>query len=364
MLKSTLLPITCCLLTCPQLFAQCTTEGSNAVAPYASNSSSKGVMFDVTTTNTITISCFDANLPALSLGGYEIYFKLGSYVGSETNAANWTLIGSEGSLLSLGLNLGTPLSIPVNKTIHAGQTFAFYITASNPILSTGLLTTANSGYTAITSNSDITIFGGVGISYPFGTVSANRSFNGTVHYVHGDPLPVTLLDFNAIKVNESVLLEWQTESEYNSDYFEVEHSVNGTDWNRLFTVNAAGESSESLIYQETDKNPIDGISYYRLNQYDLDGTKTFLKMISFNNKMEIGENNIRVFPNPVNDRFRVFGDKSELEDLRVFNSIGEDMSGNLTINAQDGFTEVVFKNQIEGLLILKSKTNSQMLIKK
>lgn len=321
-------------------------------------------MFDVTAANIITISCFDVNLPALSVGGYEIYFKLGSYVGSETNSADWTLIGSEGSLLSLGLNLATPLSIPVNKTILAGQTFAFYITASNPILSTGLLTTTNSGYTAITSNSDVTVFGGVGISYPFGTVTANRSFNGTIHYTPGDPLPVTLLDFTAVKVNESVLLEWQTESEYNSDYFEVERSVNGIDWNRLFTINAAGESSESLIYQETDENPFDGISYYRLNQYDLSGTKTFLKMISFNNKMEIGENDIRVFPNPVNDRFRVFGNKSELEGLQVFNSIGEDISGNLTINALDGFTEVVFKNQIEGVLILKSKTNSQILIKK
>lgn len=321
-------------------------------------------MFDVTAANIITISCFDVNLPALSVGGYEIYFKLGSYVGSETNPADWTLIGSEGSLLSLGLNLATPLSIPVNKTILAGQTFAFYITASNPILSTGLLTTTNSGYTAITSNSDVTVFGGVGISYPFGTVTANRSFNGTIHYTPGDPLPVTLLDFTAVKVNESVLLEWQTESEYNSDYFEVERSVNGIDWNRLFTINAAGESSESLIYQETDENPFDGISYYRLNQYDLSGTKTFLKMISFNNKMEIGENDIRVFPNPVNDRFRVFGNKSELEGLQVFNSIGEDISGNLTINALDGFTEVVFKNQIEGVLILKSKTNSQILIKK
>jgi hypothetical protein len=321
-------------------------------------------MFDVTATNTITISCFDANLPALSLGGYEIYFKLGSYVGSETNAASWTLIGSEGSLLSLGLNVATPLSIPVNKTILAGQTFAFYITASNPVISTGLLTTTNSGYSAITSNSDVTIFGGVGITYPFGTISADRSFNGTVHYALGDPLPVTLLDFTAVKVNESVLLEWQTESEYSSDYFEVERSLNGTDWNRLFTVKAAGESSESLIYQKMDENPIDGISYYRLNQYDFDGTKTLLKMVSFNNKIEIGENDIRVFPNPVNDRFRVFGDKSELEDLKIFNSIGEDISGNLTIHAQDGFTEVVFKNQIEGILILKSKTNSQILVKK
>lgn len=364
MLKSTFLSFTCCLLIGSQVFAQCVIEGSDLVAPYASNSSSKGIMFDITATNTVTISCFDANLPALSIGGYEIYFKTGSYVGSETNPANWNLIGSEGSLLSIGLNLATPISISVNKTILAGQTCAFYITASNPILSTGLLTTTNSGYTAITSNPDMTVFGGAGITYPFGTVSANRSFNGTVHYTPGSSLPASFIDFTAVKVDQSVLLEWETESEHNSDYFEIERSSNGVDWNRLFTVKAAGESTTSEIYQKMDDYPLDETSYYRLNQYDLDGTKTFLKTISFNNKLEIGENEIRVFPNPITDRFRVFGNNSELESLRFYNSIGEDISGKLTITGHEGFTEAVFKDQSEGVFILKSKTNSQILIKK
>lgn len=364
MLKSTIFSLTCCLIVSSHTFAQCIVGGSDLVAPYATNSSDKGVMFDITATNTITISCFDANLPALSVGDYEIYFKTGSYVGSETNSGAWTLIGSEGSLPSIGLDLATPISISINKTIFAGQTCAFYITASNPILSTGLLTTTNSGYTAITSNADFTVYGGVGISYPFGTVSADQAFNGTVHYTLGDPLPVEFLDFTAVKVDQSVLLEWETESEHNSDYFEVERSSNGTDWNRLLTIKAAGESTMNEIYQEMDDNPIDGISYYRLNQYDLDGTKTFLKTVSFNNKIEIGENDIRIFPNPITDRFRVFGNKSELENLSVFNSIGEDISGSLTVNCHDGFSEVVFKDQAEGVFILKSKTHSQILIKK
>ncbi len=321
-------------------------------------------MFDITATNTVTISCFDANLPALSVGGYEVYFKTGTYVGFETNAASWTLLGSEGSLLSIGLNLATPISVPVNKTILAGQTYAFYITASNPILSTGVLTTTNSGYSAITSNSDLTVYGGAGITYPFGTVTANRAFNGTVHYILGDPLPVEFLDFTAVKVDQSVLLEWETESEHHSDYFEVERSLNGIDWNRLLTVKGAGESSVKEIYQKMDDNPLDGISYYRLNQYDFDGTKTSLKTISFNNKVEIGENDIRIFPNPIIDRFRVFGNQSELETLKVFNSVGEDISGSLTMTCHEGFTDVVFKDQVEGVFILKSKTNSQILIKK
>ena len=321
-------------------------------------------MFDITATNTVTIYCFDANLPALSIGGYEIYYKVGSYVGSENLSSDWVLIGSEGSLLSIGLNLATPLSIPVNRVIPAGQTVAFYITASNPILSTGLLTTSSSGYTTISSDPDMTISGGIGITYPFGTITNDRSFNGTAHYVQGNALPVEFIDFTAVKIGQSVLLEWETESEHNSDYFEVERSSNGTDWNRLLTIKGAGESSVNTIYHEMDDNPLDGTSYYRLNQYDFDGAKIVLKMVSYNNKNEIDENEIRVFPNPMTDRFRVFGDKSELSLLKVFNSIGEDISGNLTVTCHEGFTDIAFRDETEGVFILKTKTNSQVLIKK
>lgn len=321
-------------------------------------------MFDITATNTVTISCFDANLPALSIGGYEIYFKTGSYVGSETNSANWTLVGSQGSLLSIGLNLVTPISIMVNKTILAGQTCAFYITASNPILSTGLLTTTNAGYSAISSNSDFTIYGGIGITYPFNTVTANRSFNGTVHYTLGDPLPVAFLDFTAVKVDQSVLLEWETDSEINSQYFEVERSSNGTDWNRLLTTKAAGESKDLLEYREIDNAPLKGISYYRLNQYDLDGARAILKTVSVNNELKVGANEIRVFPNPVTERMRIFGDESELQNLKIYNSIGQDISKDLTILPHDGYSEVYFRDQQEGIFVVKSKTNSQLVIKK
>lgn len=321
-------------------------------------------MFDITATNTVNISCFDANLPALSIGGYEIYFKTGSYVGSETNAASWTLLGAQGSLLSIGLNSATPMSISVSKTIPAGQTCAFYITASNPILSTGLLTTTNSGYTAIASNADLTVFGGAGITYPFGTVSANRSFNGTVHYTLGSSLPVEFTDFSAVKVDRYALLDWGTETENNSDYFEIERSSNGTEWNRLLTVKAAGESTTPKEYQEIDAEPLEGISYYRLNQYDLDGAKTLLKMVSFNYELEIGDHEIRVFPNPITERMRVFGNKEELRDLKIFNSIGQDISKELTIVSHEGYSEVYFRDQQEGIFVVKTKTNSKIVVKK
>ncbi|AEA44472.1 hypothetical protein [Fluviicola taffensis] len=364
MLKSTILSFTCYLLIGSNTFAQCTGLGSNLVAPYASNALDNGVMFDISATNTITIYCFDVNLPPLSIGDYEVYYKAGTYVGSENSPGNWTFIGSAGSIVSIGLDLATPLTIPVNVVIPLGETYGFYITASNPILSTGVFTTTNAGYSTVSSNGDIAIMGGIGIAYPFNTISANRSLNGTIRYTPGNALPVEFIDFSVIKNGESAILEWETESEYNSDYFEIERSKNGIDWNRLLLIQATGEINSPTIYQETDLAPLEGISYYRLNQYDIDGTKTFLKSVSFNYELEVERNEIRVFPNPIADRVRVFGDQSEIENLIVFNSIGQDISDNLTIIKHNGYSEIYFRDQQEGLFILKSKTNSEILIKK
>jgi hypothetical protein len=366
MLKSTILSFTCYLLLAPQaFFAQCTGIEANLVAPYANNSSNDGVMFDVSATNTVTIFCFDANLPASSVGDYAIYYKVGSYVGSENIESDWTLIGSATSVASNGSDVATSLSIPVDLAILTGQTFGFYITATNPIpSSTGLLTTTNAGYITISSNSDIDILGGVEITYPFSNTVLNKSLNGTVHYTSGNVLPVEFTDFTAVKINQSVLLEWETESENNSDYFEVERSANALDWNRLFKTPAAGESTEPRKYNELDLEPLEGISYYRLSQFDLDGTRTLLKSISFNNEIEIEANEIRVFPNPITERVRVFGEKTELENLKILNSIGQDICKDLTISCYNGYSEIYFNNQSQGIFILKTKTNSQILIKK
>ena len=365
MLKSTIFSFTCYLLLAPQaFFAQCTGIGANLVAPYASNSSNEGVMFDVSATNTITIFCFDANLPASSVGGYEIYYKTGSYVGSETTEANWTLLGSAAAVASNGSDVPTPLSIPIDLVILAGQTYGFYITATIPISSTGLLNTTSAGYTTIASDADVDILGGIGLAYPFNTPTLNRSFNGTLHYISGDVLPVEFTDFTATKVNQYVLLEWGTESENNSDYFEIERSSNGLDWSRLLTAKAAGESTTTKEYKEIDTEPLEGISYYRLSQYDLDGARAVLKLISFNNEIEIGPAEIRVFPNPVTEKIKVLGNKTELNELKILNSIGQNISESLLIVSHDGYSEVNFNDQQPGIFILKTKTNSQILIKK
>ncbi|MEJ0102380.1 MAG: hypothetical protein WDO19_07450 [Bacteroidota bacterium] len=88
----------------------------------------------------------------------------------------------------------------------------------------------------------------------------NATFNfGTI-------LPVTLSDFSAKAVNNTTQLNWSTETEENTSSFIIERSTDGTTFTAIGKVNATGNSSSAKNYSASDKQPADGINYYRLKQ--------------------------------------------------------------------------------------------------
>src|SRR5262249_33919649 len=55
-------------------------------------------------------------------------------------------------------------------------------------------------------------------------------------------LPVTLSQFSASLQNEKAVLKWRTETEINSDHFEVEKSLDGSSWSTIVSVPSHGDS--------------------------------------------------------------------------------------------------------------------------
>ena len=116
------------------------------------------------------------------------------------------------------------------------------------------------------------------------------------------PLPISLLDFTAIKQNEKQsLLTWSTTSEFNSSHFEVETATNGDYWTKIGEVKAQGNSTALNNYQFVHNNPANGINYYRINMLDLDGHSEYspIRLLEFGTNNSI-VNNINVYPNPTN----------------------------------------------------------------
>ena len=108
-------------------------------------------------------------------------------------------------------------------------------------------------------------------------------------------LPVNLLDFTAHKKDHSVLLEWRTESEWNTLKFEVERSADGRNFVLLGEVNASGNSSVVVDYNFTDGQPL-AVNLYRLKIIDQDGSYSYSKtlVVRFNDN-----SSLKAFPNPV-----------------------------------------------------------------
>jgi hypothetical protein len=86
-----------------------------------------------------------------------------------------------------------------------------------------------------------------------------------------NPLPVTLTYFRAKPNGSTVLVSWATSTEKNSDYFMVQRSADGKSYDDFRRSDAAGNSTTTKSYRVTDSNPLPGISYYRLRQFDRDG---------------------------------------------------------------------------------------------
>ena len=117
-------------------------------------------------------------------------------------------------------------------------------------------------------------------------------------YGTNSPLPVELLNFNAIiKEGKEILISWQTDSEQNSKYFNVEHGIDPASFETLQRVKAQGISHEIHNYFLVDKKPAKGINYYRLKQVDLYGNFEYSAIVS----VEFNTQDIFFYPNPANN---------------------------------------------------------------
>ena len=115
-----------------------------------------------------------------------------------------------------------------------------------------------------------------------------------------NPLPIDLLSFTASHKDEMILLEWETASETNNEWFTIEKSNDGWDFEEVITIPGAGNSNQLLSYEAIDENPYNGISYYRLKQTDFDGQYEYSKMVPVNFNKDMGMS-IALWPNPAID---------------------------------------------------------------
>ena len=116
-------------------------------------------------------------------------------------------------------------------------------------------------------------------------------------------LPVELVSFTGTSKENSIQLNWQTASELNNDYFEVQKSVDGDEFAKIGSVDGIGSSTAINKYTFTDFEAMEGIQYYRLKQLDFNGDFQYFKTILVRTSGLSTNNLPSIFPNPSHENY-------------------------------------------------------------
>lgn len=251
----------------------------------------------------------------------------------------WTING--GCPLTIAANGGNGGSINTSTHAGGGAGGQGVVIFNNAQPTTNVNTTTNNGIAGCSNNSSP-------CNTPAG--SASGSNNQGISINSPNPLPVELIFFTAYtKDGHTVSLEWQTASEINNDFFTVERSLDGENWEMAVITDGAGNSNTSIQYNEVDSEPHPGISYNRLKQTDFNGTVKYSSIVS----VFLNDDELILYPNPASNNLNIEG--KGLQVVTVFNALGQEVSGSVTMTKiSDNQMQIDLANLAPGLYFIRA----------
>ncbi len=122
-------------------------------------------------------------------------------------------------------------------------------------------------------------------------------------------LPLTLINFTAVYEDQTIKLAWQTAQEMNTNYFDIERSIDGINFFKMGMVTAKGNDNSVANYSFPDnaipyRNPQQQMVNYRLKIVDKDGQFRYSKVVSVN---FTSSSSIAIYPNPAKNILQIEG---------------------------------------------------------
>lgn len=194
--------------------------------------------------------------------------------------------------------------------------------------------------------------------------------NGPVVITQFSPLPIELISFTAKFVKSEVELNWITSSETNNDYFTIEKTPNGADFEFVSKIKGAGNSSSVINYAFIDPLPLEGKSYYRLRQTDFNGDFTFSSLIPVNNEAQL-EFGFDLYLNPLiqSENIKISIKEEELVEVLVvvYDVNGRESFSKVIITEQKGNNIYAIDNSSHlspGIYIITATSQQKMFSKR
>ncbi len=178
-------------------------------------------------------------------------------------------------------------------------------------------------------------------------------------------LPIKLSSFDVSAVDRSVEINWQTTKEANDVYFTLEKSKTAVDdWFTHETVHSTDNSTNVLNYKIIDKDPFDGVSYYRLKQINFDGITAYseIKAVNVNSQVK----GLIIYPNPTNSHVTIRAISSEeIENIKIYNAVGQDVSkGTIQMSKNENQKVVELTHQPAGIYLVKTSSKTYHVFKR
>ncbi|MBL7929614.1 MAG: hypothetical protein JNL47_09140 [Bacteroidia bacterium] len=166
-----------------------------------------------------------------------------------------------------------------------------------------------------------------------------------------NPLPVELVYFRGkcLSAMRKVELQWQTASEWNNDFFEIQRSCINEPFKVAGRVNGHGTTSASNHYYFTDDLLSDcNEIYYRLRQVDFDGSTEISSVIKI--LCSSNETTPSLFPNPFYESSKLFlnGMEGSRLIIQIYHADNAELIFEKVLSESEIVSEMVLKPQYFG----------------
>ena len=137
------------------------------------------------------------------------------------------------------------------------------------------------------------------------------------------PLATELISFDGFIEDNQAVLTWETASETNSDFYLIEHSENGSDWQKITEVKSQKTTNNISQYSIRDNLYNYGICYYKLSLMDINGQEKLTRQLSLINQSSA---DLIFYPNPANEVLFIQLNKKHLyTSLKIVDALGREI---------------------------------------
>lgn len=202
-------------------------------------------------------------------------------------------------------------------------------------------------------------FGTYGTAYAL-TASFNSQLSAYgIGFVNNIALPVEWGNVQAKVVGENVLVKWETYTETNNNYFEIEASGDGVHFTTIGNVKGKGNSNIISVYEFLHANPtVTGRIYYRIKQVDIDGKQSYSNPVYVNfQKTSISKPFI--YPVPANNIITVNFGKEVLQPLVEIYSVDMKLLSTHKKNGRSSAESINIQHLVPGAYIARLSFNGE-----